>query len=440
MTFGRVAIALSLGLFGALLIQNPSAQAAASDSVPIKAKDIFPKVIAWRRDIHEHPELSGHEERTAKLVADHLKKLGLEVKTNVGGFGVVGILRGGKPGPVIGLRADMDALPVTEEVDVPFASHAKSTLRGRSVGVMHACGHDTHTAILMGVAEILTGMKADLPGTVKFIFQPAEEGMSDEAEAAGHSHGAKAMVEDGAMDNPKIEAVFGLHVGTDIPAGAIGYRSGPAMASSDTFSVRIEGKSSHGALPWLGVDPAVVSAQIILGFQTIISRQSDIAKEPAVVTVGLVQSGNRENIIPDRAFMQGTMRTFDEGMRADIKRRLTLTAEKIAEASEAKATVAFDGIQYGVTSNDPALTKRMLPSLERAAPGMVMERPKSMPAEDFSEFASRVPGFFFFLGVTPEDKSKVAPNHSPRFMVNEAGLEAGIRAMTYVALDYLNGK
>jgi amidohydrolase len=435
MTRQRRIAGLVFGLVSLAGLGWTPAFAASNDPVAAKASELLAKVIAWRRDFHEHPELSGREERTSQIVAAHLRSLGLEVRDHVGGYGVVGLLRGAKPGKVVALRADMDALPVTEDVDLPFKSVIKAMVKGREVGVMHACGHDSHTAIQMGVASLLAGMRDQIAGTIVFIFQPAEEGVPDGE--PGKLYGARAMIADGALDNPKVEAIFGLHAASEMPAGTISYISGPALASSDAYQVLVEGKSSHGGYPWQGIDPIVVSAQIIMGFQTIISRQSDIGKEPAVLTVGSVQAGNRNNIIPERAMMEGTLRTFDEAMRADIKRRMVLTATKIAEASEAKASINFEPNANGVTVNNPALTAKMLPSLERAAPGQVVLKEKQTAAEDFSAFAAKVPGLFISLGVQPDDKTKTAPHHSSKFLLNDKALDVGVRTMSQLALDYL---
>jgi amidohydrolase len=325
------------------------------------AAGIEPNVISWRRDIHEHPELGNREVRTAKLVAEHLQSLGLEVRTGVAYTGVVALLRGGKPGPVVALRADMDALPVTEEVDVPFASKVRTEWAGKEAGVMHACGHDTHVAILMGVAEILVKLKDQLHGTVKFIFQPAEEGPPP-----GEEGGAVLMIKEGAMDNPRPEAIFGLHVTSIHEVGQIAYRPGATLAAADVLRITVQGRQTHGSAPWGGVDPIVVASQIVLGLQTIVSRQINIAKEPAVVTIGGIDGGNRFNIIPDKVVMVGTIRTFDETLRRDIHRRVKLTAENIAEASGASAEVVIEGT-YAVTINDPGLTERLLPTLKRVA-------------------------------------------------------------------------
>lgn len=390
------------------------------------------KVVAWRRDIHEHPELSGHEVRTAALVAEHLKGLGLEVRTGVGGTGVVGILRGGRPGRVVALRADMDALPVTELVDLPFRSRVRTEYNGQEVGVMHACGHDNHVAMLMGAAEVLSQMKARVPGTVVFIFQPAEEGHPD------GGGGAERMLADGAFDDPKVEAVFGLHVGPG-KLGEITYRPGPTMAASNGYKIIVHGRQTHGARPWAGVDPIVVSSQIVLGLQTIVSRQTDITEIPAIVTVGSINGGIRGNIIPDSVVMVGTIRTFDRAQRDSIFRRVERTATNIAEASGARVTVRIDS-GYSVTRNDEALTARMIPSLERvSAGGQVRVVPLRTGAEDFSFYQERVPGVFFFLGVSPagQDPALSPANHSPHFFADEGALPVGVRALSSVALDWL---
>ena len=409
---------------------------AQQERIDALAAAVEPKVIAWRRDIHQHPELGNREFRTSKLVAEHLRALGLEVQTGVAHTGVVALLRGSKPGPVVALRADMDALPVTEEVDLPFASKVRTQWAGKDTGVMHACGHDTHVAILMGTAEMLTQMKADLPGTVKFIFQPAEEGPPP-----GEEGGALLMIKQGVMENPKPDVVFGLHIGSQYETGQLAYRPGPVMAAADIVRITVRGRQTHGAAPWGGVDPIVVAAQIVLGLQTIVSRQVNISKEPAVVTIGGIDGGNRFNIIPDKVEMVGTVRTFDEALRDDIHRRIRTTAENIAAASGATAEVAIEK-GYAVTVNDPALTQRMLPTLERVAGSAnVVLTDRRMGAEDFSFLAQRAPGLFVFLGGSPKgaDLSKVAFNHSPRFTIDESALVLGVRTLTHLTVDYLNG-
>lgn len=424
-------------VLGAALAAALPVQADLRAELDALARQIEPKVIEWRRDIHQHPELGNREFRTAGIVADHLKALGLEVRTGVAHTGVIGLLRGARPGPVVALRADMDALPVTEEVDLPFASKVRTVWAGKETGVMHACGHDTHVAILMGVAEILANKRAELPGTVKFIFQPAEEGPPP-----GEEGGAALMVKQGAMENPKPEAIFGLHIGSMHEAGTIAYRPGPLMAAADVLRITVQGRQTHGSAPWTGVDPIVVAAQIVLGLQTIVSRQVNVTHEPAVVSIGGIDGGNRFNIIPDKVEMVGTVRTFDEAMREDIHRRIRLTAEKIAEAAGARASVEIDK-PYGVTINDPALTERMLPTLRRVAGEKnVILRSKTTGAEDFSFFAQKAPGFFFFLGGSPKgtDLAKVAYNHSPRFYVDESALLLGVRALTHLTIDYMEAK
>jgi amidohydrolase len=401
-------------------------------AVDARVQQVQAKVVAWRRDIHQHPELSFQEVRTAKLVADHLRTLGLEVHTGVGGNGVVGILRGARPGPVVALRADMDALPVEELVDLPFKSAVRAVYNGQETGVMHACGHDNHVAILMGTAEVLAGLKAQLPGTVKFIFQPAEE-----APPVG---GAGPMIEAGVLENPKVDAIFGLHVGPG-PLGSIGWRVGPSAASADQFRITVHGRQTHGAFPSMGIDPIIVGAQILLGLQTIVSRQSNLMTAPAVLTVGAFHGGLRENIIPDSAWMIGTVRTLDAGMRTDILDRLQRTAESIAQSAGARADVQIVK-GYPVSVNDTALTTRMVPSLQRVVgASQVFQSPAGLAAEDFSRYQERVPGFFFGLGVSPKgrDLRTVAPNHSPLFFADEAALPIGVRAMASIAVDFLAG-
>jgi amidohydrolase len=405
-----------------------------------RASAIESKLIAWRHDIHQNPELSGQETRTAKLVADHLAQLGLEVKTGVGGTGVVGVLKGGKPGKVVALRADMDALPVQELVNVPFASKAKAKHMGNEVSVMHACGHDGHTAILMATAEILVGMKDQIPGTIKFVFQPAEEGLSAPLKNEDDHIGALAMIDAGILENPKVDAVFGLHLTSSMPSGVIGYRPGAMLASANGFTLKVTGKQTHGGLPWNGVDPIVVTSQIVLGLQTIVSRQLDLTKEPVVVSIGSIHGGNRENIIPDFVELTGTVRTFDDGMRDDTLNRMKLTAESIAQSAGAKAEIKFTKPAYSATVNNADLTAKILPALKQAANGQAVLVPKTSAAEDFSEFQKKVPGTFIFLGGTTsgKDPKTASPNHSPKFEVDDNALITGARAMTAMALEYLN--
>ncbi|MDE2834817.1 MAG: amidohydrolase [Bacteroidota bacterium] len=395
------------------------------------AAAIEENVIEWRRDIHAHPELSNREFRTAGVVAAHLEALGIEIRTEVAHTGVVGVLRGGRPGPVVALRADMDALPVTELVDLPFASKVTTEYNGQRVGVMHACGHDLHVAILMGVASILSDVRAELPGTIKFIFQPAEEGAP-----AGEEGGAELMLKEGAFDDPTPEVVFGLHV-WPAPVGQIAYLPGPFMASADAFSITVTGLQTHGAVPWGGIDPIVVGSQIVLGLQTIASRQLDVTATPSIITVGTFHGGVRSNIIPDRVELTGTVRTFLPDIRRDIEQRMRRTVESIAEGSGATAELTMD-YGYPVTVNDPELTMRMVPSLERVATSVV-EASRITGAEDFSYFANEVPGLFVFLGISPPgtDFETVPRNHSPYFFADEDALLTGVRTMASLAVDYM---
>ena len=405
--------------------------------IDLAATAIEEQLIAWRRDLHQHPELGNREFRTAGIVAEHLRALGLdEVRTGVAHTGVVGLLKGGLPGPVVALRADMDGLPVTEEVDMPFASKARSTWNGEAVGVMHACGHDCHVAILMAVAQVLAASRAQLRGSVKFIFQPAEE-MPPE----GEDGGAQMMVAEGALENPTPRAIFGLHVTSRQNVGHIGYRPGPAMASSDKLKITVHGRQTHGAAPWAGVDPIVTAAQVVLGLQTVVSRTIDLTEEPAVVSLGAIRGGVRENIIPEQVEMRGTIRTFNEAMRDDIHERVTTLAEAVSRGSRAGCSVCITK-NYPVTINDPVLTESMLPTLKRVAGDGLQLVPKVTGSEDFSFFQRVVPGLFIFLGVTPAgaDPKKAAPNHSPRFAVDESGLLLGVRALAHLACDYLEAR
>lgn len=391
------------------------------------------KCIEWRRDFHQNPELSNYEFRTAKIIAGHLRSLGIEVKENVAKTGVIGILRGAKPGPVIGLRADMDALPVTERVNLPFASKVKSTFNGQEVGVMHACGHDTHVAMLMSVAEILSGMKKDIAGTVKFIFQPAEEGPP-----IGEEGGAPLMVKEGVLENPKVDVVFGLHINAQTPVGQIKYRERGMMAASDWFTITIHGKQSHGAQPWLGIDPVVIGTQIIQGLQTVVSRQSELTKYPVVISTTIFKGGVRENIISEEAVIGGTIRTLDTGMQKDVWMRIERTAKKIAEASGATADVKID-TKTLVTYNDPKLTQQMIPSLQKATNNSAIVTDAVMGAEDFSFFAAKVPSLFFFVGGMPigKDPKQTAAHHTPDFYVDESGMKTGIKTFCFLVFDYM---
>lgn len=423
---------------GAITPMSLRAQAAPSATELSAAIDravaaVSAKVVAWRRDIHQHPELGNREFRTSKLVADHLRSLGMTVRTGVAHTGVVGILRGGRPGPVVALRADMDALPVTEPTGLAFASTVRTTYNGQEVGVMHACGHDTHTAMLMGVAEVLASVRHDLPGTVLFLFQPAEE-----MAPAGEEGGAELMVREGALDDPKPDAVFGLHV-VPYVMGHVLYRSGPFMASSDHITIVVHGRQTHGALPWKGVDPIVVAAQIVTALQTVISRQTDLTAGPAVVTIGSIHGGVRDNIIPDSVVMLGTIRTFDSTARRDIRERVKRTAEMIAQSAGATADVNVD-LHYPVTVNNPALTAEMLPTLRRiVGDSGVVQGPLVTGSEDFSFYGLRAPAMYVHLGITPPDSNwrTAAPNHSSKFYVDEDAFPTGMRVLAHLAADYL---
>jgi amidohydrolase len=424
-------IVLSLAVAPYLPAQAPSQFHAEVDR---RARELEAKVVAWRRDLHQNPELSNREFRTSKLIADHLRALGLEVQTEVAHTGVVGILRGGRPGPVVALRADMDGLPVKEELTLPFKSTATAQYNGQVVGVMHACGHDFHMSILMGVAEMLTAMKAQLPGTVKFIFQPAEEGPP-----LGEEGGAPMMLKEGAFENPKVDAVFGLHV-FPMEVGTVEYRSGGLMASADNYYITVHGRQTHGAQPWKGIDPIVVGSQIVMGLQTITSRQVDLTLTPAVVTVGMFRGGIRTNIVPDSVELAGTIRTFDEAVRADLHQRVQRTAESIAAASGTTASVRIQKM-VPITFNDPALTDRMVPTMQRVlgAPNVRLAIPTTT-AEDFSYFQQAAPGLFVFLGVTPKEQvGMAANNHSPLFSPDERALVPGMRVMANLAVDFLAG-
>jgi len=409
---------------------NPKLQA----RVELQAKEEENKVITWRRHFHQFPELSNREVKTAAYVAEHLKSLGLEIQTGVAHTGVVALLKTGKPGPVIALRADMDALPVTEKDNLPFASKERTTFNGQETGVMHACGHDAHTAILMGVAEILAKNKNELKGTIKFIFQPAEEGPP-----IGEEGGASLMVKEGVLENPKVDVIFGLHIQAMRKLGQIAYKPAGMMAASDWFTIKVFGRQSHGAAPWMGVDPIVVSAQIITGIQTIVSRQTELTKEPAIISVGIIQAGIRQNIIPETVEMSGTIRTFDPEMQNSIHEKLKRTATNIAESAGARAEVTIES-KTPVTYNDPALTEKVVNGLVKAAGEKNVARiPADTGAEDFAYFQQKVPGFFFFVGALPPDiDMKTAPSHhTPEFMMDERSMLTGMKAMLNVTLDYM---
>jgi amidohydrolase len=400
---------------------------------------IEPKVIAWRRDFHAHPELGNRETRTAGIIAKHLQDLGIEVKTGVATTGVVGVLKGGKPGPVIALRADMDGLPVTERNSLPFASKEKAQYNGQEVGVMHACGHDTHVAILMGVAEVLAGMRKDLKGSVKFIFQPAEEGVPK-----GEVGGAEQMVKEGVLENPKVDVIFGLHINSQTEVGKISYRPGGTLAGVNDMRIVVKGRQAHGAAPWSSVDPVVVSAQIINSLQTVISRNLDITQNPGIVTIGSIHGGVRSNIIPEQVEMMGTVRTLSSEDEKMVIQRIKTIATKTAEAAGAVAEVEIPyASRYPVTYNDPALTAQMLPTLQRAAGAdNVKLIPPRTGSEDFSFFQEKVPGLFFFLGGMPKgaDPVKAPSHHTPDFFIDESGFTLGVNAMVNLVVDYMNAK
>ncbi len=401
------------------------------------ANEIEPKVIEWRRNFHQFPELSNREFKTAEKIAAHLTSLGLEVKTKIAFTGVVAVLKGGKPGPVIALRADIDALPVVERVDLPFASKEKGSYNGQEVGVMHACGHDTHTAILMGVAEILTKLKSEIKGTIVFIFQPAEEGAP-----LGEEGGAALMIKEGVLDDPKAEVIFGLHINSLTEVGTIRYKPQGIMASADYLYITVKGKSTHGSTPWTGVDPIVASAQIITGLQTIVSRQTDLTTEAAVITIGMINGGVRSNIIPEKVEMVGTIRTLDPVMQDIIHEKIKITAENIAESMGAVAEVKIIKA-YPVTFNSPELTALMLPSLQKTAgkENVILSR-ASTGAEDFSFYARKIPGLFFFLGGMPKGKNptEAAPHHTPDFYLDESGMKLGVRTLCNLVVDYVESK
>jgi amidohydrolase len=433
--------ASSLILIAAVSVPTAHAQSIVPDleqEIRQRASQIESNLIAWRRDIHEHPELGEQETRTAGLVAAHLSKLGLEVRTGLAGTGVVGLLKGGRSGPTVALRADMDALPVKEPQLLPFASKAKGKYAGREVDVMHACGHDAHTAILMATAEVLTAMKDKLPGMVKFIFQPAEEGPSLYEAAAGKSWGAKLMVQQGALQNPKVDVVFGLHVTSGLPAGRLGYRGGPSMASADELRIKVTGRQGHAGYPWRAIDPVTTAAQIVLGLQTIVSRRTDLMKSPAVVSVSTINGGSRSNIVADSVDMTGTIRTYDAGVRAGIHRDIRQIAETIATSANAKADVNIIEL-YDPTVNNERITARMVPVLERAADGDATLVERTGAAEDVSVMLAEAPGLYFNLGIVPRNQNPAdaAPNHSPDFFVDESALIIGVRALSMVTVNYL---
>ena len=434
----RSAVSLLAGAMSLSLAVPALADPAQRPEVAAAAQKLQQQVVDWRRDFHQHPELSNREERTARVVADELRRMGLEPKTGIAHHGVVAIIKGGRPGPRIALRADMDALPVTERTGLPFASKATAQFRGETVGVMHACGHDAHTGILLGVAQALVDMRATLPGEVMLVFQPAEEGPP-----VGEEGGASLMLAQGLFDGFKPEAVFGLHVFSTVPAGQIAVRSGPLMAASDRFTIKVVGRQTHGSRPWGGVDPIVAAADLVGTAQTIVSRRTDLAKLPAVVTFGAIKGGIRYNIIPDDVEMVGTIRTFDEDMRQKIFADLRNVSEHVAAAHGARVEAQVpDSEGNPPTVNDPALTAKMLPSLQAVVgAGNVFEPPLQMGAEDFSLYGQKAPALFFFVGATGAgiDPATAPGNHSPEFLLDEKALDVGFRALLQVSLDYLHG-
>ncbi len=421
-------------IFLVLLISAGNMIAAnTADDIAAATAEIMPQVIAWRRHIHQYPELGNREVNTAKMIADELRKLGIDTRTGIAKTGVVGVLKGALPGPVIGLRADMDGLPVTERVDVPFRSVAKAEYNGQTVGVMHACGHDSHVAMLLGTATVLSRMKDRIKGSVVFIFQPAEEGPP-----AGETGGAPDMVNEGVMDNPKIDAIFGIHINSATEVGTIRYRSGSVMAASDWFSIKVKGKQTHGAYPWAGIDPIAVASQIYTGLQMIVARQSELPKAPVVITVGRINGGVRENIIPEELTMAGTIRTLDSEMQKDIHERIRRTATKIAESMGATAEITIES-KTPVTYNTPELVRKMLPSLEKAAgKSNVFDSNWVTGAEDFAFFREKAPAFYFFVGGMPKGKDPItaAAHHTPDFFIDDSRLDVGIKAFCNIVFDY----
>lgn len=429
----RTAFASALVLFAAAA--GPASAAVSDATLAAAATAAMPQVITWRRDFHQNPELSNREVRTSKIVAEELRKMGIEVRTGIAHTGVVGILKGGRPGPTVALRADMDALPVTEQVDLPFKSTATAEYRGEKVGVMHACGHDGHTAILLGAAKVLAGMRAELPGTVIFVFQPAEEGAPD-----GERGGASLMLDEGLFATTKPDAIFGLHLWAGLSTGVIGYREGSMMAASDRYKLVIKGRQTHGSRPWGGVDPIVTAAQVIMSLQTIVSRQVDITRYPAVVSVGAIKGGIRNNIIPDSVEMVGTFRTFDPSVRAQVIESMKRIASDVAASQGATAEFELGGDPNPVLVNDAALTARAVASLQRiSGRDNVSVIPFVTGSEDFAYYGKTVPSFFYFVGVTPpgQDASAAPSNHSPKFFVDEASLPVALKTLVGATVDFL---
>jgi amidohydrolase len=422
---------LLLALLVVCSIFAPTLATDMSGEIDTAAKNVLPQVIEWRRYIHQHPELSNREFNTSKLVAEKLKEFGIEVRTGIAHTGVVGILKGGKPGPVIGLRADMDALPVTERTNVPFKSTVTADYDGHNVGVMHACGHDSHVAMLLGTAKILSSMRDKVPGTVVFIFQPSEEGAP-----AGEEGGAELMVKEGVMDNPKIDAVFGIHINAQTEIGKIVYKPGAFMASSDWFTIKIHGKQSHGAMPWMGVDPIATATQIYTGLQMIVARESELTKSPVIITVGKINGGVRENIIPEELTMSGTIRTLDNDVQKDVHEKIRRTATKIAESMGATVDISIE-TKTLTTYNTPDLVKKMLPSLQKSA-DEVKETEWVTGGEDFSYYGTKAPAFFFYVGGMPKgkDPKQTAAHHTPDFYIDDSRLDVGVKAFCNVVFDY----
>ncbi|MBV9240899.1 MAG: amidohydrolase [Acidobacteria bacterium] len=422
-----------LALFVVCSLVTPMLAIDMSTEIDAAATAVLPQVKEWRRFIHQHPELSNREFNTSKLVADKLKEFGLEVRTGVAHTGVVGILKGGKPGPVVALRADMDALPVTERVDVPFKSTVIGEYNGQKVGVMHACGHDSHVAMLLGTAKVLSGMRDKVPGTVVFLFQPAEEGAP-----AGEDGGASMMVREGALDNPKVDAVFGLHINSHMEIGKIGWKAEGFMAAADILTIKVHGKQSHGAYPWNGVDPIAVATQIYTGLQMIVSRESELPRSPVVITIGRIQGGVRNNIIPEDLVMEGTIRTLDLDVQKAVHDKIRLTATKIAESMGATVEVNIKK-QTPITYNTPALVEKMLPSLQKAAgSGNVVQMQWVTGAEDFAFYRDKAPAFFFNLGGMPagQDPAKAPDHHTPDFYIDDSKLDVGVKAFCNIVFDY----
>jgi amidohydrolase len=428
------AFILVFSFFSNFAVAQNSSTDALHQKISEQSEKIFDQVVEWRRHFHENPELSNREDQTAAYIADYLRTLGIQVETRVAHTGVIGILKGGKPGPVVGLRADIDALPVRERTDVPFKSTKTTTYLGSEVGVMHACGHDTHIAMLMGAAKILADMKEELPGTVKFIFQPAEEGAPP-----GEEGGAELMIKEGVLQNPDVDVIFGQHINSKTPVGTIRYKPMGTMAAADRFVIKVKGKQTHGSTPWTGVDPIVTSAKIIEGLQTIISRQTELTKAAAVISVGKIRAGVRNNIIPEEAEMIGTIRTLDTEMQQKIHNDIRHVATKIGESMGAEVEVEIEkGVP--VTYNDPALTEAMVPTLQQVAGSeQVILSDAVTGAEDFSFFQKEIPGFYYFVGGMPKDMkpSEAAPHHTPDFFIEEEGMKLGVKSLATLTVDYM---